>query len=352
MHGFMTCPTRGPLCAATAAQHVCEKLLRMSVQTWVNLKVTATRSEFVLAPPPGMQLHTPAWAASRAPLALAVEDFDPWGCDFHTPKMSAKSAKHIAAARTARPAAAAEAALGEKKVIARIGKGLSSDGSRSADHACVTYSVRSKVLKFADVGTDCLAEVGRVDIRFFQLFRDAGELPVRRVYAGTPQVPVKVHLTTMQLLAHLGVLPRPSLPALLALFVWGLARCAVAMRETKQRVPNNIWHIGVAEAITIAWCIFHKGPFAEHEQETDTVLSVLACLPRTLLVQTEMFDGSVWDGILEKRQSRQGQAKLDAVRAVTATEAKCCHELLMSCTVHASPCMHGVSGGHCQMISS
>ena len=309
--------------AATNAKHIADKVLSTSVEQWVRLKLTSARSEFMLNPPPGIVIHTPRWAASRAPLALAVEDFDPCGCHF---RRSTPSAKTPAATR--RSDGARAAAGDDKLTSAHIGKGLSSDVGAS----CVTYSVRSKILKFADVGTECLAEVGRVDIRFFQLFRDTGELLVNRAYAVQPEEPVTVHLATMQLLVHLGLLPRPSLPALLTLFVWGLAKCAVAMRETKKRVPGNIWHTGVAEALTSAWRLFQKGPFAGHQDETHVALSVLACLPRTILVQTEQFDAAVWDEVLEQRRMRQGDTMLDAVRTRHAT-----HVMLLrsTCDLHA-----------------
>jgi len=204
----------------------------------VGLKAAISSDD--LSPPLGMYMHTPSWAASRAPLAISVEDFDPCGCVFETPRLSVKAAAQVARARASGTAAAACAACVEKKVVTCIGKDLSCDAGASADKACVTYSIRSKYLTFADLGTDCCAEVGRVDIRYFQLFRDVGELLVCRVHARVPDTPVTVHVSTMLLLVHLGQLPRPSLPALIALLVWGLSKCAVATREVRQCVSDNL----------------------------------------------------------------------------------------------------------------
>lgn len=167
--------------------------------------------------------------------------------------------------------------------------------------------------------TEPLRRIGTVDVRYLQLVRDAGELLIARVFdtAAPAQPPVRVHATTLQLLQRLQLLPRPTLPALLTLFVWGLAHCSVAVRESRDAVPQLIWHYAYAEGLTLAWqlvLVAAGTTWINSDDDVTSALSVLACIPRAALIGLEQFDKQKWPEILDGRRKRRGGDKLEPVR--------------------------------------
>lgn len=287
-----------------------EQLHGTPLKTWVGLALTADA-------PAGMLLHTPTWATLRSRNISAIEEYHTCDITFREPKQTETLKKKLAAIKARRgAAAAAEAAWGEKRVTVRLG--YTAEVARTGQgKRGVTYSVKAHTLNFCGDNSESLAVVGKTDIRHLQLFRDAGELLLNRTFdpsgaSGT----VTVHVTTMQLLLHLQQLPRPSLPALLTLFVWGVAHCFVALGEGKSRPLANLWHHGIAEGLLVAWSLVQhsvRTTWANQEDDVDAALSVLASIPRAALVKSEVFDNSIWPNIIKERRHRQGQEPLDEV---------------------------------------
>lgn len=175
--------------------------------------------------------------------------------------------------------------------------------------------------------------VGKVDVAYLQLARDAGELLFWRCFDDAPlsvarKLP-QIHVMSAVLLERVGLLSAPSLPGLLALFVWAAGHCAHAgMDRAKPRI-HLPWHTAYARAVTQAWelllCCEQHSWGGVVDGDRSMFLSVLAALPQALLLAAgEAFMPSMWDDrVLAARRRKGSQAMDPRVRS-----ADCMHRLI------------------------
>lgn len=310
--------------AASSAMQVMDGLHSISLADWTKLAAV----EDVL---PDISVEVPMWVRQRSKQTLVVQEFVPVGFDFKAPRPSkTRPPKKQAPARArAGDVQASQAQRGENS--ARLHIGLShckAEKERSGDKVqCLTYSMRVQHLSMSREMTAPQPQIGKVDIRYLQLVRDAGELLIARAFDPDAHdcLRVTVHVTTMQLLKQLQQLPRPTLPALLTLFVWGIAHCIKAVHEssTDSKIADLsklMWHHSYAEGLSLSWKLVQVAAattWVNSDNDVGTALSVLACIPRAALIGSEQFDKTSWATILERSRTRQGhRAPLDEVRAV------------------------------------
>lgn len=162
--------------------------------------------------------------------------------------------------------------------------------ARKVQHATFSGSVR-----FAHDDT-------LVDVRLVQLVRDIAHLLVAGAIRGQQPVgPVNVHPSTVVLFHHVGHMKDVPLGVLLGLYVWAHAEIKHPDELAQRGVTAKPWHAAVANGVSAAWDLVHRCPWHNDAGMSDTVLSVLAALPRAMLLQKEAgFDEHVWDRLMQE----------------------------------------------------
>lgn len=165
-------------------------------------------------------------------------------------------------------------------------------------------SVPATVLQHTcyEVGFTFPYEEDRVDVRFLQLMRDVSHLLHAGAFEGRqPEARVNVHAATVVLLNHLGFTAAVPLGVLLVLYVWAFATVQHPVFRKKRGSASKPWHAAVASGLGEAWTRLQLCDWHEDVDLSAMSLSVLAALPRSLLLRHEGgFDRSVWTQLLDE----------------------------------------------------
>ena len=145
-------------------------------------------------------------------------------------------------------------------------------------------------------------QADRADVRLLQLLRDVAHL----LHAGTfdEQVPpsrVKVQPARVVLLKHLGHTATLPLGVLLVLYVWAFAQVGHPAVLHNRGATAKPWHAAVASGLQQPWARLQTCEWQKSAHRSSVFVSVLAAIPRTLLLHHEGgFDRSVWTQLMEE----------------------------------------------------
>lgn len=150
-------------------------------------------------------------------------------------------------------------------------------------------------------------EADRVDVRCMQLLRDTARLLQAGAFdARIPSAPVGVHPATVVMLRHLGFRETVPLGILVLLHVWAAANMVQYVMSVRHGEGALPWHAAVATGVGYAWAVFQMCPWRAGAGESATFMSVLAALPRALLMRLESaFDARKWDTYMKADGCRE-----------------------------------------------
>lgn len=165
----------------------------------------------------------------------------------------------------------------------------------------------------------------KVDIRWMQLCRDAGEMLVCHAFCqgsctcsrAIRRTPV-IHNSSAQLMRKLGVLEAPALGTLLMMFVVGCARSLVPA-EVRQGT-SRACHASVARATCYGFRVLHNSSCRWGESRdacAAAYMSTLAALPRAVLTYLgEPYQPADWAAAMDAAHEVWRGAPLNEVRTL------------------------------------
>ena len=174
----------------------------------------------------------------------------------------------------------------------------------------------------------------KIDIRWMQLCRDAGEMLVCHAFClggctcsrAIRRSPV-IHNSSAQLMWRLGVLEAPELGALLMMFVVGCARSLVPA-EVRQGT-SRACHASVARATCYGFRVLHNSSFRWGESRAvcaAAYMSTLAALPRAVLTFLgEPYQPADWAAAMDAAYEVWRGSPLNEVRTLPLCVASHAH---------------------------
>lgn len=140
------------------------------------------------------------------------------------------------------------------------------------------------------------------DVRVLQLVRDVAHLLHAGAFRGRqPTARVTVHPATLVLFRALGLAQVVPMGVLLGLYVWAHAEVAHPGQLAKRGVTSKPWHAAVAVALSNAWLLVERCSWRTDAGVANKVMSVLAALPRMILLQKEAgMDENVWARLMQE----------------------------------------------------